>query len=114
MKREELAEYASVSSKVSDYFSKKSMGEMERNLAADETTIAYHVCMHKQSFRSMDCTLKIIRKLYDKKFAFSQKETQAIIVSILEPYAMAVFRNELGKANYLSIMTDSSNRGALK
>jgi hypothetical protein len=52
-KRYKLAENASVSSKVSEYFSKKSVGEMERNLAADEATFAYHVCMHNQSFRSM-------------------------------------------------------------
>jgi hypothetical protein len=51
MKRDKLAENTSVSSKVSDYFSKKPMGEMERNLAADEATFAYHVCMHNQSFR---------------------------------------------------------------
>lgn len=113
-KRHKLAENASVSSKVSDYFSKKAMGEMERNLAADDATFAYHVCMHNQSFRSMDCTSKIIRKLYDKKFTCGQKKTQAIIVSVLAPYAMAVFRNELEKANYVSIMIDSSNHGALK
>jgi hypothetical protein len=68
MKRHKLAENASVSSKVSDYFSKKSIDEMEINLAAYEATFAYHVCMHNQSFRSMDCTSKIIWKLYDKKF----------------------------------------------
>jgi hypothetical protein len=82
-----------VRSKVSDYFSKKSMGEMERNLATDGATFAYHVCMHNQSFRSMDCTSKIIRKLYDKKFTCGQKMTQAIIVSVLATYAMAVFRD---------------------
>jgi hypothetical protein len=26
------------------------MGEVERNLAADEATFLYHVCMHNQSF----------------------------------------------------------------
>jgi hypothetical protein len=61
------------------------MGEVERNLAADEATFACHVCMHNQSFRSMDCMLKIIRKLYDKKFTCSQKKIQAIIVSVLAP-----------------------------
>jgi hypothetical protein len=73
------------------------MGEMERKFAADEATFAYHVCMHNQSFRSMDCTSKIIWKLYDKKLTCGQKKTQAIIVSVLAPYAMAVFRNELRK-----------------
>jgi hypothetical protein len=70
---------------------------MERNLAADEATFVYHVCMHNQSFRSLDCTSKIVRKVYDKKFTCSQKKTQAIIVNVLAPYAMAVFRNELEK-----------------
>jgi hypothetical protein len=46
-KRHKLAKNASVSSKVSDYFSKKTVAEMERNLAADEATFAYHVCMCK-------------------------------------------------------------------
>jgi hypothetical protein len=101
MKRNKLAENASVSSKLSDCFSKKSMGEMERNLASDEATFAYHVCVHNQSFRSMDCTSKIIRKLYDKRFTCGQKKTQAIIVSVLAPFAMAVFRNKLEKPNYV-------------
>jgi hypothetical protein len=35
-------------------------------------------------------------------------------VSVLAPYAMAVFRNEHEKANYVSIMIDSSNHNALK
>jgi uncharacterized membrane protein len=114
MKRHKLAENASVSSKVSDYFSKKSIGEMEINLAADKATFEYHVCMHNQSFRSMNCTSKIIRKLYDKKFTCGQKKTQAVVVSVLAPYAMAVFRNELEKVNYVSIMINSFNHGALK
>jgi hypothetical protein len=87
---------------VSDYFSKKSVCEIERNLAADEATFAYHVCMHNQSFRSMDCTLKIIRKRYDKKFTCRQKKTRGIIVSVLALYAMTVFRNEFEKANYVT------------
>jgi hypothetical protein len=82
------------------------MGEMQRNLAADEATFAYHVCMHNQSFRSMDCTSKIIRKLYDKTFTCSRKKAQAIIVSVLAPYAMAVFRNQHEKPNYVSITID--------
>jgi hypothetical protein len=75
------------------------MGEMERNLAADEATFAYHVCMHNQSFCLMDCMSKIVQKLYDKKFTCGQKKTQPIIMIVLTPYAMAVFRNELEKAN---------------
>jgi uncharacterized membrane protein len=35
-------------------------------------------------------------------------------VSVLTPYAKAVFRNELEKATYVSIMIDSSNHVALK
>jgi hypothetical protein len=62
----------------------------------------------------MDCTLKIIRKLYDKKLTCGQKKTQAIIVCVLAPYALAVFRNELEEANYVSIMIDSSKHGGSK
>jgi hypothetical protein len=99
---------------VSDYFFKKLMGELERNLAADEATFVYHVCMHNQSFRSMDCTSKIIRRLCGKKFTCGQNKTHATIVNVLAPYAMAIFRNELEKANYVSIVIDSSTHGALK
>jgi hypothetical protein len=82
---------------VSDYFSKKSMGEMERNLAVDVATFAYHVCMHNQSSRSMDCKSKIIQKLYDKKFTCGQKKTQAIIVRVLAPYIWLFSETNLRK-----------------
>jgi hypothetical protein len=52
--------------------------------------------MHAQpEFPFNGCMSKIIQKLYDKKFTCGQKKTQAIIESVLAPYAIAVFRNEL-------------------
>jgi hypothetical protein len=35
-------------------------------------------------------------------------------VSVLAPYTIAVFRNELERANYVLIMIDSSNHCTLK
>jgi hypothetical protein len=47
-----LAENTNVNSKGSDYLSKKSMGEMERNLAVDDATFAImYACTTRVSVR---------------------------------------------------------------
>jgi hypothetical protein len=53
--------------------SMKNISEMEKQilLAAQEATSAY-TAVYNHSFRSMDCTTTIIRKLFNDKFTCSQ------------------------------------------
>jgi hypothetical protein len=52
---------------ISNYLSMKNIGEMEKqlSLAAQEATFAYHTAVHNHSFKSMDCTTTIVRKLFN-------------------------------------------------
>ena len=56
------------SSSLSKYYTAKQPGKEEYSLAAEEGTCAYHTVCHNQSFRSVDCTSQLIRKMFEPKF----------------------------------------------
>lgn len=64
---------ASSSLKMETFFRKEKFGDDEKELVAREGTFAYHAIRHNHTFRSMDCTSKLVNKLYDKKFHCSYK-----------------------------------------
>jgi hypothetical protein len=43
--------------------------------AAKEATFAYHTARHELSFKTSDCTSKLIKKLYDPKFSSVRTKT---------------------------------------
>ena len=59
----------------------KSISDMERQLAEQEATFAYHSAMHNHNFRSMDCTMTIV-KIFNEKFTCSQTKCKSIITNI--------------------------------
>ena len=46
------------------FFRNVTMGDTEQKLAAAEGTWAYHTVQHNQSFRSTDCTSKLVQKCF--------------------------------------------------
>jgi hypothetical protein len=57
-KKNELAvQNKAASNSISNYLSTKNISEKEKqlSLAAQEATYAYHIAMHNNSFKSMDC-----------------------------------------------------------
>lgn len=109
-----LKESAS-SNQVTDYFRKKDIfGSKEKELATAEAVFCYHTVTHNHSFRSMDCTSRVIQFLFEKKFACKRTKTEAIIVNVLAPHAVMILKKELSSASYISIYTDSSNHKDLK
>jgi hypothetical protein len=65
-------------SSISNFLNAKTQSEMEKqlSLAAQEATFAYHAAMHNHSFKSMDCTTAIVKKLFNDKFRCSQSARQ--------------------------------------
>jgi hypothetical protein len=82
---------------ISSYLSTKNIGETEKQLllAAQETTFAYHTAVHNHSFKSIDCTATIIRKLFNVKFTCSQTKDRAIITNVIAPFATKQILQEL-------------------
>lgn len=109
---------ASSSRHVSDFFVKKDTKE-ETLVAAAELTTAYSAVKHHQSFKSLDCSNKLIPLMYpDSKVAAKQSSARtkstAIVNNILSPHAIKVCVSELENIPFFGISTDASNHNAEK
>ena len=105
---------ASSSTKVSNFFRREEFGVDEKKLAAAEATFSFHTINHNHSFRSMDCTSKLIKHLYDKKFACARTKTEAIVKNVLLPFVMDELEKDLTSARFISIFSDASNHKEIK
>jgi len=83
-------------------------------LAAKEATIAYHTAIHGQSFKSSDCTSKPVSKFFEPKFSLARTKCEAVIANAIAPMVAADLRQELGKANFVTVTIDASNRKGIK
>lgn len=101
-------------SSMTSYFKKKQFEDAERKLAAAEGLWAYHTVMHNHSFRSMDCTCKLIKACFNTKFTCSRTKCEAIISDVFVPYANQLLEEDLNAANFVSIYMDASNHKEIK
>ena len=83
-------------------------------LAAKEATFAYHTAIHGQSFKDSDCTSKLVSKFFEPKFALARMKCEAVIVNAIAPMVAADLRQELGKANFVTVTIDALNRKEIK
>ena len=60
-KHKSSVEAAALSSRVTNFF-KSANSDQSLKLAAKEATFAYHTAIHGQSFKSSDCTSKLVSK----------------------------------------------------
>lgn len=70
--------------------------------------------MHDISFKTSDCSSKLISKLFEPKFHLARTKCEAIITAVIAPMARDELHNELKKCNLLSISADTSNRCDVK
>jgi len=75
---------------------------------------AFHSIVHNHSFRSMDFTANLIKKLHEKKFSFVRNKCESIILNVLAPFAIDQIIDELKAVNFATIMIDTSNHKNLK
>ena len=83
-------------------------------LAAAEGLYAYHTVKHNQSFRSMDCTSGLIKKLFDKQFSCARTKAEAICTNVFSPYLLSELQKDLNNCSFISVATDSSNHTSTK
>jgi len=70
--------------------------------------------MHYHSFRSMDCTSKIIKKCFEKKFALGRTKCEAIITKVFFSLVKNQLKEDLDKCNYITVFSDTSNHKDIK
>jgi hypothetical protein len=102
------------SSKVTDFFSCKEFGNSQHKLAAAEGTFAYHTIRHNHSYRSTDCTSKLIKDMFNPKYASGRTKTEAIVTNVLFPFVSQELTECLATAKCTSVFIDSSNHKEIK
>ena len=91
---------------------------VSKKMSAAEAVLAYHTAVHSLSFRSNECTNKLLTTIFPdseiaKKISSSYTKSQAIICNVLAPNSVKELLRELGDG-YYSIATDASNHKELK
>lgn len=105
---------ATSSGKLTTFFKKIEASTPELEIAAKEAAFAFHTAKHNFSFLSNDCTSNLIKLCFDSKFSLARTKATAIVKNVLAPFVDAEVTQELNNANYLSVMTDTSNHGNIK
>jgi hypothetical protein len=79
--------------KVTFYFTKETITDERKHIAAEEGLFAFHTINY--SLRSMDCTSSVIRRLHEEKFSCGQTKCESIVVNVLAPFTMQQIFEEL-------------------
>lgn len=79
-------------------------------VAASEALFAYHTVMHNESFRTNDCFSKLVKKLYEPKYASARTKSEAITQHVIAPYFQNLLIEDLHSCSSFSISLDASNR----
>jgi hypothetical protein len=86
--------------KVTSYFTKETMTDECKHIAAEEGLFAFHTIRNSHSFRSMDCTSSVIRRLHEEKFSCGQIKCESIVVNVLASFALQQIFEELENVTY--------------
>lgn len=82
---------------------------------AKASGLAYHVICSNHSFRSVDCSLNIIRHFFELvKFSCARTEFEAIATAVFASYSHGILEKELAECLDVSVLTAASNRGHIK
>lgn len=88
----------------------KTLGEVERQLAVQESISAFKTVVHNDNFKPMVCTTAIAKTLFNTRLICSQTKTKVIIKNT----AMKKVPNDLKEAHLISVTIHSSNHLNLK
>ena len=99
----------SSSSEVADYFVSKT-----DTTTAAEGTLAFHSITHHNSYRSMDCTSGLLRKVFTDSVTApsAHTKTEAIVNAVIAPHSVEVALEALEEIPHCGVSTDGSNHGA--
>jgi hypothetical protein len=109
---------ASMSNKIQNYACKVDL-TVDRKTSAAEGVMAFHTVKHHHSFRSSDCTSKLIPEIFEdskvaKKFTSCRTKTSSIVTNVLSSFCFDEVINELNDIPFISVATDASNHKSIK
>ena len=78
----------------------KTVGEMWRQVATQEVTLAFYTAIHNHSLKSNNCTTAIIKGLFNQIFTCSWTKTKVIITKGMAPLANKQVLNGLQEASF--------------
>ncbi|XP_028158533.1 uncharacterized protein LOC114351490 [Ostrinia furnacalis] len=95
-----------------------SMQGKDKNSAVD-ATLAFHVVKHHQSYKSMDCTSPLLKKLFSdselaRSLACARTKSEAIINNVIAPYSIEMLLQKLQDIVFFGCSTNASNHNAEK
>lgn len=105
---------ASSSKLMSDFLRSKIFDEATTKNAIIEGTWAYHTIQHNHSFRSNDCTSKLIKNCFDEKYSCARSKCEAIVCNVLAPHSIDNIKIEMSTVNFVTLYSDCSNHGNIK
>ena len=105
---------AAVSSSRVTHFFETAHSDESLHLEAKKATFAYYTATHGQSFLSSDCTSELVSKFFEPKFANTRSKCESALLHSIAPMIAAELRQELDKANFISVTLDASNRKEVK
>lgn len=106
---------ASSSQSLKSFFKSDNLTKDDLQVAACEGVWSYHVINSNHSFRSTDCSSKIIRHCFGMtKFTCAHTKSHSIVTSVFAPYVIEELKSDLAKCHFVTVITDASNHGNTK
>lgn len=102
------------SSAISSFFKSADPVDKDLLIAAKEATFAFHTAAHYLSFKTADCSSKLISKFFEPKFGLARTKCEAIIINMIAPMAVKELNDDLSTSNFVTLTIDASNRKAIK
>lgn len=101
-------------------FFREATSPQDDKISAAELFKVYHAVKHHQSYRSVDCGVKVDREIFSdsstaKGMTCGKTKVKALCENVLAPYSVQIHTNYI-KENDLpfSVATDASNKGTTK
>jgi hypothetical protein len=73
---------------MTNYFCKLEPSKAEYDMAVHEGTCAYHTVVHNHSFRSMDFTATLQKKISNKKFSCARTKCESVVTNVYAHWAL--------------------------
>ncbi len=101
-----------VKEKLTHFFHKEKDPE-KINFARIEIVWCYHNVRHNQSFRSVDCTSKLLKKFVNPKLSCTRTNTEYAVTNVIVKLTDDQILCKLTKCNVV-VSSDASNHKAIK
>lgn len=109
------ADLAKSSSKVlTNFLRSNTFNDKEKDLAIVEGTWTFHSVQHNFSFRSNDCTSKLIKSCFNEKYSCARTKCESIVNNIFTPMSLNTIKADLSNVQCITIYLDCSNHKNVK